>query len=75
MIVAARRTPVGRIGGMLRDLPVEHLAAPVIRAVLADAGLDRAEVEEVILGNAVGPGGNVARLSALQAGLPVAVPG
>ncbi|AWK89972.1 thiolase family protein [Azospirillum thermophilum] len=75
VIVAARRTPVGRIGGMLRDLPVEHLAAPVIRAVLADAGLDGAEVEEVILGNAVGPGGNVARLSALQAGLPVAVPG
>lgn len=75
VIIAARRTPVGRIGGLLRDLPVEHLAAPVIRAVLTDAGLDGAEVEEVILGNAVGPGGNVARLSALQAGLPVAVPG
>jgi acetyl-CoA C-acetyltransferase len=75
IIVAARRTPVGRIGGALRDLAVEDLAAPVIRAVLADAGLDAAEVDDVLLGNAVGPGGNVARLSALAAGLPVAVPG
>ncbi|SMF51280.1 acetyl-CoA C-acetyltransferase [Azospirillum oryzae] len=75
IIVAARRTPVGRIGGTLRELPVEDLAAPVIRAVLSDAGIDPAEVEEVLLGNAVGPGGNVARLSALAAGLPVSVPG
>ena len=75
VIVAARRTPVGRIGGCLRDLPVEDLAAPVIRAVLADAGLDPAEVDDVLLGNAVGPGGNVARLSALAAGLPASVPG
>lgn len=75
VIVAARRTPIGRMGGALRDLPVEDLAAPVIRAVLADAGIDPAEVDDVLLGNAVGPGGNVARLSALAAGLPVAVPG
>ena len=61
IIVAARRTPVGRIGGALRDLAVEDLAAPVIRAVLADAGLDPAEVDDVLLGNA--------------AGLPVTVPG
>ncbi|WP_448190474.1 thiolase family protein [Azospirillum sp. sgz301742] len=75
VIVAARRTPIGRIGGSLRDLPVAALAAPVIRAVLADAGLDPAEVDDVLLGNAVGPGGNVARLSALAAGLPMQVPG
>ncbi|PWC56506.1 thiolase family protein [Azospirillum sp. TSO22-1] len=75
VIVAARRTPIGRIGGSLRDLPVEELAAPVIRAVLADAGLEPGEVDDVLLGNAVGPGGNVARLSALAAGLPVEVPG
>ncbi|HYD69491.1 thiolase family protein [Azospirillum sp.] len=75
VIVAARRTPVGRIGGVLRALSVEQLAAPVIRAVLADAGLEPGEVDDVILGNAVGPGGNVARLSALTAGLPVHVPG
>ncbi|ALG72707.1 acetyl-CoA acetyltransferase [Azospirillum thiophilum] len=75
IIVAARRTAVGRIGGSLRDLPVQDLAAPVIQAVLADAGIDPGEVDDVVLGNAVGPGGNVARLSALAAGLPVSVPG
>ncbi|BAI75632.1 acetyl-CoA C-acetyltransferase (plasmid) [Azospirillum sp. B510] len=75
IIAAARRTAVGRIGGALRELAVEDLAAPVIRAVLADAGIEPAEVDEVLLGNAVGPGGNVARLSALAAGLPVSVPG
>ncbi|HYG90802.1 MAG TPA: thiolase family protein [Azospirillum sp.] len=75
VIVAARRTPIGRIGGTLRDVPVEDLAAPVIRAVLADAGIAAAEVDDVLLGNAVGPGGNVARLSGLAAGLPVEVPG
>lgn len=75
VIAAARRTPIGRLGGLLRQLPVEDLAAPAIRAVLADARLAPDEVDEVILGNAVGPGGNVARLSALAAGLPVSVPG
>ena len=75
VIVAARRTPIGRIGGSLRDLSVAALAAPVIRAVLADAGLDPIEVDDVLLGNAIGPGGNVARLSTLAAGLPMSVPG
>ncbi|HYE00376.1 MAG TPA: thiolase family protein [Alphaproteobacteria bacterium] len=74
-IVAARRSPVGRMGGALRDLPVEALAAPVLRAVVEDAGLDPAGIDEVMLGNAAGPGGNVARLSLLQAGLPLDVPG
>lgn len=75
IVVAARRTPIGRAGRMFRDLPVEALAAPVIRAVLADAGIAGSDVDEVILGNAAGPGGNPARLSALAAGLPFEVPG
>ena len=40
-----------------------------------DAGLPAEEVDEVVLGNCMGPGGDVARVAALQAGLPVAVPG
>lgn len=75
IIVAARRTPIGRKGGSLAHLPVAALAAPVIRAVIADAGLDPAAIDDVILGNAAGPGGNVARLALLEAGLPVTVPG
>jgi acetyl-CoA C-acetyltransferase len=74
-VVAARRSPIGRIGGSLRNLRVESLAAPVIRAVLADAGLAPADVDDVVLGNAWGPGGNPARLAALAAGLDPGVPG
>ena len=75
IVIAARRSPIGRAGGSLRSLRLEALAAPVLSAALADAGLDPAEVDEVILGNAAGPGGNPARLSLLAAGWPVAVPG
>ncbi len=75
IIVAARRTPIGKVRGMLRRLQVEELAAPVLRAIVADAKLDAAEIDDVILGNAAGPGGNVGRLSALAAGFPISVPG
>lgn len=75
IIVAARRTPIGRVGRSLRTLSVEALIAPVLQAVLADAGLNPAQVDEVILGNAIGPGGNPARLAVLTAGFPVQIPG
>jgi acetyl-CoA C-acetyltransferase len=75
VIVAARRTPIGRIGGSLRHLSVDALAAPVLNALLADGGVAAEDVNDVILGNAAGPGGNPARLSALVAGFPFAVPG
>jgi acetyl-CoA C-acetyltransferase len=75
IIIAARRTPIGRVGRSLRSLTVEHLAAPVLQALLADTGLAPHAIDDVILGNAVGPGGNPARLAALTAGLPVTVPG
>ena len=75
LIVAARRTPIGRVGGVLRRLPVEALAAPVLRAVVTDAGVAADEIDDVLLGNAAGPGGNPARLALLAAGLPTHVPG
>jgi acetyl-CoA C-acetyltransferase len=75
LIVAARRSPIGRAGRSLKTLSVEKLIAPILQAVLADVGISAACVDEVILGNAVGVGGNVARLAALAAGFPVAVPG
>jgi acetyl-CoA C-acetyltransferase len=73
IVVAARRSPIGKAFGDLKDLTVDRLAAPVIVAVLADAGAP--PVDEVVLGNAAGPGGNLARLALLAAGLPVSVPG
>jgi acetyl-CoA C-acetyltransferase len=73
VVVAARRTPIGNSGGALRELPVDQLAAPVLRAVLDDAG--RENVDDVLLGNVFGPGGNPARVAALRAGLGEGVPG
>ncbi|MGB3496272.1 MAG: thiolase family protein [Elainellaceae cyanobacterium] len=75
IIIAARRSPIGRVGGSLKALPVEALMAPVLRSLLADTGLAADRVDEVILGNAIGPGGNPARVALLEAKFPVSVPG
>ena len=74
-IIAARRTAVVPRGGAFAALSIEHLAAPVIAAVLRDAGLAPDEVDEVIVSNALGAGGNPARRVALAAGLPDRVAG
>ena len=73
VVVAARRTPICNAGGALRHVTVDELAAPVLRAVLTDAGLDTAD--DVVLGNVFGPGGNPARVAALRAGLGPATVG
>jgi len=78
VVIAARRTPISTRGMRLRGRSVHELAAPVIRRCLADA--ERAigsslAVGDVVLGNCMGPGGNIARLSALAADLDVSVPG
>ncbi|MER6944289.1 thiolase family protein [Nonomuraea sp. NPDC000554] len=72
VIVAARRTPIGTAGHAFKTVTVDQLAAPVIAALAADVPIP---VEDVILGNCMGPGGNVARVSALAAGLGHGVPG
>jgi acetyl-CoA C-acetyltransferase len=74
-VIAARRTPIGRVGRSLKDLTVEKLAAPVLNALINDVGISPEQVNEVILGNAIGPGGNPARLALLEAGFPYTVPG
>jgi acetyl-CoA C-acetyltransferase len=68
-IVAARRSALGRIGGLHRVRRLEELTAPILLAALADAGLAPERVEEIILGNA-SAGGNPARLIGLASGLP-----
>jgi len=74
-ILAARRTPVAPRGGAFVALQPHELAAPVICAALADAGLPPEAVGEVIAANALGAGGNPARVAALAAGLPESVAG
>jgi acetyl-CoA C-acetyltransferase len=76
-VVAARRTPVGTAGHALREVDVVGLAAPVLAALaqdVRDLGPTR-RVDEVVLGNVMGPGGNPARVAALAAGLGTQVPG
>lgn len=71
-IVAARRTALGRIGGLHRGRRIEDLTAPVIAAALKDCGITPSRVDELVIGNATA-GGNPARSIALAAGLPETV--
>ncbi|GIO31047.1 MULTISPECIES: thiolase family protein [Paenibacillus] len=75
VIVMAKRTPIGKTGGALSTLEPEELLAPLIRHIVSETGLPVERIDDVIIGNVVGPGGNIARVSALEAGLPVTVPG
>ena len=75
VIVDAKRTAIGKVGGIFKHTPPEELGAAVIRALVTENALNPSEIDEVILGNAIGPGGNIARLTSLTAGLPIEVPG
>ena len=77
-IIDAVRTPVGRYGGALANVRPDDLAALAIRAVVDRTGIDPLQIEDVILGCANQAGEdnrNVARMSALLAGLPIEVAG
>ncbi|WP_391119014.1 thiolase family protein [Psychrobacillus sp. L3] len=75
VIVMAKRTPIGKLGGILSTLEPEKLLAPLIQHIVTETNLPKDIIDDVIIGNVVGPGGNIARVSALEAGLPVTVPG
>ena len=73
VILGAARTPVGRIGGVLADVPAVRLGAAAVAAAIERAGVqDPAEIDEVYMGNVVsaGLGQNVARQCAIHGGVP-----
>ena len=76
LILSACRTPIGSFGGALKDLSAADLGAIVIREAIARAGVDAAEIGDVIMGCVLqaGAGMNVARQAAIAAGVPVEVP-
>ncbi|WP_460046790.1 acetyl-CoA C-acetyltransferase [Pseudomonas sp. S2_H01] len=76
VIVAATRTAVGSFQGSLANIPAVDLGAAVIRQLLAQTGLDPAQVDEVIMGQVLtaGAGQNPARQASIKAGLPFTVP-
>jgi acetyl-CoA acyltransferase len=79
VIVSAARTAVGKAPrGSLRTVRPDDMAAEVVKAVIARAGVDAAEIEDLVLGCAfpeAEQGMNVARIVALRAGLPESVCG
>jgi 3-oxoadipyl-CoA thiolase len=78
VILSAVRTPIGRYGGILKDVRPDDLAALVIAEAVQRAGIDGDSVEDVILGCANQAGEdnrNVARMALLLAGLPIHVAG
>lgn len=75
VILAAVRTPIARAFAALNTVEVEHLIAPLIKALLQRTGINGQMIDDVIIGNAAGGGGNLARLGALAANLPVEIAG
>jgi 3-oxoadipyl-CoA thiolase len=77
VIVAARRTPIGKYGGVLRDARPDDLGALVIKTLVEKSGIDPTIIDDVLWGCANQAGEdnrNVGRMSALLAGLPHSVP-
>ncbi|MDR7076572.1 acetyl-CoA C-acetyltransferase [Neobacillus niacini] len=77
VIIDSVRTAIGKIGGSIKDVEVDHLAAKVIQEVLLRTGMEKSVVDEVILGQTKQSTDtpNLSRLALLRAGLPVEVPG
>jgi len=76
-IVNPLRTPVGTFGGSLRDVTVEHMGATVVRALLERTGVDPDLIDDVVFAQSFANSETpcIGRWLALEAGLPVAVPG
>ena len=76
VIVGAARTAIGKFGGTLKNVPTRTLGAVCIEEALKRAGVEKDQVDEVIMGCVLqgGLGQNVARQMMLDAGLPVEVP-
>jgi len=75
VILSAARTPVGKFQGSLRSVPATQLGAIAVKAAVERAGINSAEIEEVIMGNVVqaGEGQAPARQSGILSGIPATV--
>jgi len=76
VIVAATRTPLGSFGGSISSIPAHKLGAEVIASLLQKTGVNKNQIDEVILGQVLtaGSGQNPARQAAIEAGLPYEIP-
>ncbi|MHC1761903.1 MAG: acetyl-CoA C-acyltransferase [Negativicutes bacterium] len=76
VIVSAVRTPIGKLGGALRDVQPEDLARDVIAESIRRANVETDSIDEVIFGQTKqsAEAANIARVAALKAGLPIGIP-
>jgi len=76
VIVSAARTPVGSFNGALASLPAHELGKIAIQAAIARAGVDAADIDEVVMGQVLqaGAGQGPARQASVNAGVPVESP-
>lgn len=75
VIIGSVRSAVTPRGGALSHCTLQELAAPLIQQLLNSSGVSTDSVDDLIVGNALGAGGNPARLIALASGLSEHVPG
>ena len=75
VIVSAVRTAIAKQGGALASIPAHYYGGEVIKEAVKRANINPELIDDVILGNVLSGGGNIARLTALQGGLSVNIPG
>lgn len=74
-IVGGMRTPITKTGGAFKNILPEKLGALVLNGISEKYKIHPEYIDQVILGNSVGPGGNIARVTLLEAGWPESIPG
>src|SRR5690625_2765444 len=77
VIIDSVRTPIGRLGGSLKNIEVDHLASHVITELLNRTKVSEEAIDEVILGQAKQSAdtSNLARIASLRSGIPIETPG
>ncbi|WP_337970104.1 thiolase family protein [Virgibacillus salexigens] len=75
VVVSAVRTPIARQGGALATVPAHIFGAEAIKEAVNRVNVDPEDIDDVILGNVLSGGGNIARLTALQTNLSIQIPG
>jgi acetyl-CoA C-acetyltransferase len=76
VVISAVRTPMGRFGGSIKDIPVYDLGAVAVAEAMSRAGVEGKQIDEVILGNCrqAGNGPNPSRTASVRGGVPMSVP-
>ncbi len=75
-VISGFRSPMGKAGGALKSLSASDLGSKILQEVIINSGVDKKEIDEVIIGNVSQPvdSANIARVIALKAGIPEEVP-